>query len=747
MDSAIHLLASYEQKQKKYFRSALNCARMMACLSSLTLRQMKSSNYESDVVSMYQVCLDEYLSQKKEGERNYVVTLLEVGKFYQRVEKLDQAQKLFLEVMKKAKGFLSTNDMHSLKNDIIAYYLTQGNVKQAKKMLQELGCPDTKLPSDVLHAVYGITLTHWANVAILEGKQDIATKYLNLSMERCYRDVPRLSQMLRMNKIPDFLSAMCLTARFYAQKGHTDEAFEIYAEVTRVFKHILLQGASDGYDTETIWNVLAHFFNEVERFAWKHKRYDVLYDQTQLTKYLFTVSVAYKTRNVDLYKDAVWREQMEQLDSLRRSPGMLNIYLRGDITPKVISDIRGTNINRQLAKRWIQKELISLKWPLGQEELSATLSGQEAVIDFITIDVDSEMKQYGAFVATHERQSLVFIPVCTEQELKIVLEKPINQRCRELYQLIWQPLEAAIKGRSNLYIASSDLLNRIPFVGIETPEGALCDQYTIRFISSISLVDRLKANSIDYMSKIKNIFLYGGADFGLLPEEPGTTRGQGFSYLPGSKREVTEIARNLSPQWKVKAFTGKEATEEQFANLSYQQESPCVVHVSTHGFYLPYSPEERAEESSSTGVKSYTSFFEPLLRSGFALSGANRSWNKGSVPLDLHDGVLTGYEIAGINLSNTELVVLSACNTGLEEIRVGTVSRGLQHAFFRAGARAVMTSLWEVPDKETEIFMKEFYAQWMSGITLSQAFVNTQRMMRKAYPNDAEKWAGFVLME
>lgn len=749
LDSIQKAIAVFELERQKFITSAANKAKMMTDQSPLTFKNLKHTDYESSTSLTFQLCMDEFLSLEKEGERLYANFLLWKGQFYQRADRPDQAQTLFLELLEKTEDRLSIIDLYYLKNDIIAYYLSQGQVEQAKKMLQELGCPDTKIPSGVPELVYAITLNLWANVAILEGEQEVAAKYLDLSFKLHHKYAPSLHQMMKLNKMPRCLSAMCFTARLYAQTQQIDRASEIYREALKIFEQIYMNQGLERARPMRVWDIVAGFFDEVHRFAWKYQRYDFLYDQVQLTKSLFSTPVSYQTRTSDLYKDTVWRAQKERMSALLRSPAFLNSYLRGDVTAHIITAIQYDNLMTQSSKRWPQKKTESIR-PLSQEELSAALNRQEAAIDFITLDIDSVNKQYAAWVVTSDSQSLAFIPLCMEQELKGVLDKPIHQRCRELYQLVWQPLEAAVNGRSHLYLSSSGLLNQISFAGIETPDGTLCDKYTIRNIRSIGLIDRLKKYSIDSMSQIKNFYLYGGIDFGPLFAKASHTRGQGFSYLPGSKEEMDGITRILSPKWEVKAFTGKEATEEQFLSLSYKQEAPCVIHLSTHGFYLPFLREESTDESELTELtemKSYASFYDPSLRSGFALSGANQSWNKGRVPIDLYDGVLTGHEIVGINLSNTELVVLSACNTGMEEMRSGIFSRGLQNSFFKAGARAVMASLWEVPDKETGFFMKEFYAQWMSGVTLSQAFVNTQRMMRKAYPDDPEKWAGFILME
>ncbi|MDV7396359.1 CHAT domain-containing protein, partial [Arthrospira platensis SPKY1] len=139
----------------------------------------------------------------------------------------------------------------------------------------------------------------------------------------------------------------------------------------------------------------------------------------------------------------------------------------------------------------------------------------------------------------------------------------------------------------------------------------------------------------------------------------------------------------------------------------------------------------------------------PMMRSGLVLAGGNHAWQHGR-PLypGLEDGILTAQDITQMNLRNTELVVLSACETGLGDIQGNEGVYGLQRAFKIAGAQYLIMSLWRVPDEETAEFMEKFYRYWLEGkLPIRNAFREAQREMRRKYENKPHKWAGFVLVE
>ena len=137
-----------------------------------------------------------------------------------------------------------------------------------------------------------------------------------------------------------------------------------------------------------------------------------------------------------------------------------------------------------------------------------------------------------------------------------------------------------------------------------------------------------------------------------------------------------------------------------------------------------------------------------MIRSGLLLAGANQAWKTGQpAQPDMEDGILTAYEISQVDLSGTELVVLSACETGLGHIQGNEGVYGLQRAFKIAGAKYLIMSLWQVPDFQTQELMTLFYQKWLSEkMPLPEAFRAAQGSVREKYEHPYF-WAGFVLVE
>jgi CHAT domain-containing protein len=207
--------------------------------------------------------------------------------------------------------------------------------------------------------------------------------------------------------------------------------------------------------------------------------------------------------------------------------------------------------------------------------------------------------------------------------------------------------------------------------------------------------------------------------------------------LPATESEVFELSNLLKTNnFRVQTWTDTAATEVNLRKIA----RPKVLHIATHGHFLKSPKREKllfneAETSDN-----------PMLRSMLFFTGATNTLRAESLPESVGDGVFTAFEAENLNLKGTELVVLSACETGLGVIENGEGVFGLQRAFRTAGARFVLISLWEVEDKQTRIFMEDFYKNWLSEkLEIPAAFQKTQlKMQKNGVP--AQFWGAFVLL-
>jgi CHAT domain-containing protein len=185
-----------------------------------------------------------------------------------------------------------------------------------------------------------------------------------------------------------------------------------------------------------------------------------------------------------------------------------------------------------------------------------------------------------------------------------------------------------------------------------------------------------------------------------------------FSRLPGTRLEGEQVGGLLG----VRPWLEGEALEGRLKGCG----SPRVLHLATHGFFLPdrppppprspFGPEAIGWGAAPGPARlSGPALESPMLRSGLALAGANTWLKAGTAPAEAEDGLLTAEDVLGLDLLDTELVVLSACETGLGEVHVSEGVFGLRRAFVAAGAKTLVMSLWKVPDLATAVLMGRFY--------------------------------------
>lgn len=199
-----------------------------------------------------------------------------------------------------------------------------------------------------------------------------------------------------------------------------------------------------------------------------------------------------------------------------------------------------------------------------------------------------------------------------------------------------------------------------------------------------------------------------------------------FVPLPGTGVEIRKIDSLLHQsklyKWQITSFTGDKALEENIKSVT----NPGILHLASHGFFI--SPSDGQIPTN------------PMFRSGIVMAGVNTPKEAGR-----DDGILTAYEASHLYLDETDLVVLSACESGLGDLKSGEGVYGLQRAFRLAGARTIMMSLWSVDDKATQELMTYFYTELLTTSDMRLAFQHAQQKMKTKY-SEPYYWGAFIMV-
>jgi CHAT domain-containing protein len=374
------------------------------------------------------------------------------------------------------------------------------------------------------------------------------------------------------------------------------------------------------------------------------------------------------------------------------------------------------------------------------QKVKATLKPGEAAIELIRTQVtdarDSSIYLMLVLNSTDEHPRGFIIPagVRFEKRNLTYYRNAIMTKTEDKlsYKNFWQPLERNLSGINRIYLSPDGVYNQINLNALLNPTSG---QYLIDEKELVNLTNSADLLSPEGPTTDSTAVLVGRPFFddlavnttmpteygqrNLLSAELISFKEQEFIDLPGTEKELNVIEEALGQQGvAVTTFLGAEAAEQNVKSVK----GPSVFHIATHGFFV--------EDSAS--------LVSPMIRSGLVLAGV-KSYNKSS-----EDGILTAYEATNLDLQNTSLAVLSACQTGLGEVRNGEGVYGLQRAIIVAGARNLLMSLWKVDDAATAELMAEFYKNRSMASNLV-AFRQAEVALRKKYP-EPYYWGAFIML-
>lgn len=519
-----------------------------------------------------------------------------------------------------------------------------------------------------------------------------------------------------------------------------------------------LNASFPGMTTENIWdkNAMQLKVNMgiLDKFHHNPKALEMCYDNS-----LFIRSLTYddmsRLRQISQTDSTIYNLFSEiRLLKSERFAGSHNVYKLLEEKEKLLREtLLAKNNNNPAIPTW--------------RDVKQSLKHNECAIEFITYvgfsKSNSETKdlKYAALILTPEIDSPIFVELCTfnllhevlfnalkEQEIGIN-ELYVQGEKQILYELIWNKIDDYVKNAKSIFISPTLLIKDVNLGFIPCPDGSyLNEKYDIRIVTSTAKIcNQERAHYSD-------AYVYGGIEYTkgkhnsnqisyrsiVINELCDSTR-NGFGFLRASGYEADQIADVLQENnIETNLIKGADADEKSFRKMDGN--SPSIIHLSTHGFYL-------------VGFDKYTEYFDKLLPypikdnsmllSGMLLADANSTLKASNEKTPLNDGIITAEEIAMLDLRNTELVVLSACETAIG-VNLQEGFGGLVRAFKNAGVKSILASLWKVPDDATAKLMTSFYKLFLSGIEMHLALKMAQKEVSKLYP-DPYYWASFILLD
>ncbi len=734
-------------------------------------------NYK-DVEALLLTAKEIYTSQEYLDFYSYVNVLQNLGALYQSLQDYEKAEASFTESATLVKDVLGENSLdyaNSLNYLSRLAFETNDLSKSETLLRQQMGALEQLEYQEQEN--YGIALQYLSNILLEKGQKVEALA----AMENAIAIFEKVMGTYH----PRYLRGLW-------EKANILQALENYDGATAVMRRVA------SLEEKPLANAVKHLSDqELNTFTKNYRDYlsqslALAAEVPELAGLCYNKLLLYKgflLNNVISLRQRAQRE--EQTESLYRElrgfhRRLAKLYSQYNADPQEIQTLEDAAEQTEKALIRASAQTIELDFQLSWRDVQNQLGPTEASLELSAYQTFSTL---GRPVATHYAALLilpggdqpVFISLGTQAELDKLLQsetradkKLLNElyrwpdRGQELYRLVWEPIAQTLDDYpevKTIYYAGDGLLNRINLNAIPTSvDKVLAQRFNLRaFTSTRKLLQ--KDRLID--STNTTALLYGSVDYGKVegvssspdaPKSNANSRNRAYGKplrgynpdngywqtLPWTEVEVgyaQEVLQDAGYQATMK--TGTEATEAHIKLQSRQSPSPRVIHLATHGYFFEPPPRQKTET-----LLPFEQAEESMIRSGLIMADGNFAWLNGrSRNPNQDDGILTALEVSQLELNETELVILSACETGLGDIQTTEGIFGLQRALELAGVQYMIISLWQVPDYQAQAFISSFYLSWLEeGKTIPEAFNIAQADIRAQYKEPFE-WAGFILLE
>lgn len=698
------------------------------------------------------------IAEEELGKRspNFIRIKINLALLYQLQERYHEAEKIFLEAIDVKKKRLGTShpDYAILLQDLASLYQEKGEYTRVESLLKEaLGIYRKKFGEK--------------HPAVASAKYDLARYYQYAGQTS--EALPVLKSALETQTEllgehhPSTAATIESMAVLYWQTGDLSSARSFYS---RVIDEYLGQvrsyfPAMSEYDKTRFWDKISPKLIRYYSFAEEagsqyHDITGQMFNLRIATKALL-LSTTTRIRQMildspDASLKARYKQWLDLKEYIARLYGKSKEELRNEQINLDSLEQTANSLEKELSR---QSDIFASGFRLNQltwNDLAATLKPDEACIELIRyrnyrgIRPDTAV-HYTALILKNNGKPPVQVTIpegnLLESEIIALYRSAMQNAQKEApYRpAFWKGIDRETKEIKRLYISADGVYNQINIGTLQEQGGRfLTEEKEIVYLTNSREVVDLKKPSGTAPFGSKTAVLIGNPHYskGLVWEKVKTSP---LPELPGTEKEITLIEKQLKPAgWKITRLAGDEATE---TNLK-KQNSPALLHIATHGFFLEDPPET---EEKVFGIEPVKASRNPLLRSGLMFAGADNTIQQAGSTAQASDddGILNAYEASLLPLHHTELVVLSACETGLGETKNGEGVYGLQRAFEMAGARALIISLWEVSDEVTQQLMNTFFKYWLQLGDKRQAFQKAQLDIKKAHP-EPFFWGAFIML-
>ncbi|MCC5946076.1 MAG: CHAT domain-containing protein [Bernardetiaceae bacterium] len=710
---------------------------------------------------------------------DYAKSLNNLAILYVAMGNYNQSEPLYKESLQIRKEILGEKHPEyavSLNNLAILYW-NMGNYKKAEQLHKE----SLQINKEALgekHPSYAMSLNNLGTLYKDIGNYD--------QSEPLYKESLQIRKEILGEKHPDYATSLYNLGLLYQKKGAFEQALPFYrqakANKNQQIKNLLPTLSEK--ERIAYLNSIQAYFNGFQVFTIAHHKEKPsiiaeLYDQTLFTKGIVFSSTQKMRQQILNSEDSLliadfdrWKLQKNTYNKLMEK-GQTEIQKTGINLDSMAAQIN--ELEKVLSKRSAlfaeNVQVKSYKWQQVREKLDKNEAVVEIIRTLKTVGHDSLGKSikdivYIAFFVTpktKKQPEMLILENGNELENKYFnyYKRTIEFKIEDenSYNQYWKPIEDKLKqlhkkGFDKIYFSPDGVYHQISLNSLRNPktDKFLLEYQNIQLIgTSRDLIELGTSNKVDLSQNFENYrtFLLGYPTYNLEGQDKEAIESEEHSFsslqriigqrgavavLPGTKAEIEVIKTYFNKKnIKTQILLETDANEENFKKIA----SPTILHVATHGFFVPQI--EKTEVKTVQEAINRKILDNPFMRSGLLLAGCETPKPEGE------DGILTAEEAMNLSLENTELVVLSACETGLGDIQNGEGVFGLQRAFQQAGAKTVLMSLWKVSDEATQLLMSEFYKNLLSGKSKREAFKDAQFSLKAKYP-EPYFWGAFVMV-